>query len=875
MRNCSFKGSMMAGSAAVALAVFAAPSIVVAQTATYSFNIPAQDLDAALRAYGRAARQQVVFDSQDTRGKRSTALVGTFAADAGLQQLLAGTGLTVRRGSSGVLIVSDPQRAEAAGPGSPLQGDDRVAVSTLEEVVVTGTHIRGAAPVGSPVQVYDQEDFELAGADTPQEFMATVTQNFGGAQSADRDLDFTYGSGLDLRGLGPGTTLVLLNGRRMPLSGASSYVDISMIPISAIERIEVLTDGASAIYGSDAVGGVVNIITRSNYTGGDTSLSVSIPTRGGGEEYRASQSFGTSWGSGNAFISAEAYSIEPVLNDGRDVKTQPGFEGLLLASGQERLSLVGSLQQDLSATVRLTGDITYSERQARGVGLFQNAPVRSDSNNVTSAVALGLNFELPRDWTASIIAALSRADSEGTTSYDPPADYAFFRDFSFEGRGVDASASGVLANLPTGALRAAFGAGYREDTYSSNGADRYGPDTYPDPTPEDSVATSHAFAEFNVPLLGAPSWAAEPRLQLSVAGRYDDYEGFGSSVDPRVGVELLASPDLTVRAAYSTSFRAPTLEQLKTTSNGVNVFPATILGVPYRLLSVNGVDPDLGPETSTNWSAGFVWEPASLRGLSVDLNWYDISYQDRIAFPSASTLDLIVNPAFDEIGIIRGEIPDAEFDALVAHYLSGDAGPVRQFCGPTGNAPCGSSPSDYNFISLRGVLTNLAQTHQSGIDLRLRQSIDAIAGGQLEFGLDLTYILDLTRRVTANSPEGSFLNRLSEPVSRRMRGSVVWRGEAWTLAGYANYVGEHSNTDVAPSEPIPSSTTFDATVRWDLGRDSPNGALSGLQLIFNVNNVFDDLPPAYRTANPSGLAYDSASNDPWGRVISLTLTKSW
>ena len=71
-----------------------------------------------------------------------------------------------------------------------------------------------------------------------------------------------HGAGLNLRGLGQRATLVLVNGRRLAPSGAGSFVDVSLIPLSAVERVEILTDGASAIYGSDAVGGVVNFILR-------------------------------------------------------------------------------------------------------------------------------------------------------------------------------------------------------------------------------------------------------------------------------------------------------------------------------------------------------------------------------------------------------------------------------------------------------------------------------------------------------------------------------------------------------------------------------------------------------------------------------------
>src|SRR5262249_1078703 len=138
------------------------------------------------------------------------------------------------------------------------------AIQPIDEVIVTGTHIRGEAPAGSKVLVIDKEEIENSGHARLEDFFESLPQNFSGSASEDSsskgtNYNVNLATSIDLRGLGSGTTLILVNGHRQPGSDLfSSFVDISSIPSSAIERIEILTDGASAVYGSDAIGGVVN-----------------------------------------------------------------------------------------------------------------------------------------------------------------------------------------------------------------------------------------------------------------------------------------------------------------------------------------------------------------------------------------------------------------------------------------------------------------------------------------------------------------------------------------------------------------------------------------------------------------------------------------
>jgi outer membrane receptor protein involved in Fe transport len=161
--------------------------------------------------------------------------------------------------------------APSGCPDSSCAGAGTQDAGTLEEVVVTGSHIRGADAAGSKLTVIGRDQIDASGHGSVEDVLATVSQNFNRANGAVGEPGFfnlNHGAEVQLRGLGVGTTLTLVNGQRLGASGwQGSFTDVSTIPASAIERIEILPEGTSALYGSDAIGGVVNIVLRRNFNG--------------------------------------------------------------------------------------------------------------------------------------------------------------------------------------------------------------------------------------------------------------------------------------------------------------------------------------------------------------------------------------------------------------------------------------------------------------------------------------------------------------------------------------------------------------------------------------------------------------------------------
>jgi len=171
--------------------------------------------------------------------------------------------------------------------------------ATAERVVVTGSSIKRIQSEGAlPIQVITRSDIERAGIVSAEQMVSRITANGTGADNLSSNVGIQLGttdrnnngnSSANLRGMGASSTLVLLNGRRVSSHGAKgNAVDLNSIPMAAVDRIEILKDGASAIYGTDAIGGVINFILRKDFTGAEVTAFADKTADGGGDIYRGS-----------------------------------------------------------------------------------------------------------------------------------------------------------------------------------------------------------------------------------------------------------------------------------------------------------------------------------------------------------------------------------------------------------------------------------------------------------------------------------------------------------------------------------------------------------------------------------------------------------
>jgi outer membrane receptor protein involved in Fe transport len=212
----------------------------------------------------------------------------------------------------------------------------------IEEVVVTGTRIKRrdfSSP--SPITTITGEEFEFSGQPTLEEYLNQMPQlhpSFG--RTANNPGDGT--ATLNLRGLGPGRTLVLLNGRRMAPSGIGSAVDVNNLPRSLIERVEIITGGASTVYGSDAIAGVINFITRQDFDGFGFDASYSVTGDGDSNIYDANFAYGHNLasGRGNITVYAGYYERKALFASEREHTAVPiwdTWEGELVEGGSSTI----------------------------------------------------------------------------------------------------------------------------------------------------------------------------------------------------------------------------------------------------------------------------------------------------------------------------------------------------------------------------------------------------------------------------------------------------------------------------------------------------------------------------------------------------------
>ena len=333
--------------AAILAATAFGASAAVAHGQLFHFDINPEPLSQALRTYAQVCGQDVIFTETVVAGARATSLVGDFTADDALSHLLAGTQLIVERSPSGALMIRRRQetgtttasarsevRVAQAGPAAadpPPPANDPPAADpqsdppapaaapptaslALTEVVVTGSRIASRSYTSdSPlvgvsaaqIAATGQVSLDSALGQMPQFAAAQGQTETGDAQGA---TGFQGGQSYsDLRGLGPERTLVLLDGQRMVPTNPNGAIDLNVIPMAMIEGVDVITGGASAVYGSDAMAGVVNFRLRQHFHGIQVSYQHGATTSGYGPENSVSVLMGGNFdhNRGNAVVDLE------------------------------------------------------------------------------------------------------------------------------------------------------------------------------------------------------------------------------------------------------------------------------------------------------------------------------------------------------------------------------------------------------------------------------------------------------------------------------------------------------------------------------------------------------------------------------------------
>lgn len=198
------------------------------------------------------------------------------------------------------------------------EGQNTEGAEAVEKISVTGSRIkRTDMESASPITVLTAQDLEAAGVPTIEKYIQALPAVNGSAQGSNVNNGSNGSATVSLRGLGSGRTLILVNGRR------TAFSDLNSIPMSFVERVEVLRDGASTVYGSDAIAGVVNFITKRNFEGAEFVAQYDLSGKGDGETSKVAATVGTSNDKGNVVLSLEYTNRQPIGQKDRDFSECP------------------------------------------------------------------------------------------------------------------------------------------------------------------------------------------------------------------------------------------------------------------------------------------------------------------------------------------------------------------------------------------------------------------------------------------------------------------------------------------------------------------------------------------------------------------------
>ena len=778
------------------------------------------------------------------------------------------------------LAVALPAFAQDA----PAEGN----AGELDEIQVLGSRAknRTAAETAAPVDIIRAEQLERTGARELGQLLQMLEPSFNFSRT-------TISDGTDiirpatLRALGPDQVLVLVNGKRrhqqalvnvqQTIARGSAGTDINAIPVSAIERIEVLRDGAAAQYGSDAIAGVINIVLKKQTKETQVYFEAGETRKGDGEVLHGGLNTGFELGS-TGFINLTAEYRD------RGETNRAGPDSLRVPSPRVTQRIGDADAKDaylwLNGGLELGGGELYwfgglSRREGDSSGFYRSAgdgrtvpalyPDGFLPNIITTvddgSLAVGYRAQLGDnwDWDLSVNHGRSKFGFHERNSvnvswwYEPnPATGGIYAEsptsadtgtLKFDQTTLNLDFRGTLDIGSSEPLSLAVGGEYRSENYAIEAGDpvsyTYGRTNNP------AIVILNQNGGFAAPgIQGFPGFSpneavddgrhsyavyadAETRFggKFLVGGavRFEDYSDFGNTATGKLSLRYDFTDTFAMRGTASTGFRAPGVQQLFYSQRSTNIDPAT--GLLADTLTARqdsavtrafGIDP-LKEEESKSVTLGFSWRPSDQFSLTVDV--FRIDIEDRIIFSS--------NIAPESVGT----------DGLACNATNSNC-PIRAILAPFG-------------VAQAQFFTNAIDTETTGIDIVGEFTTEAVGGT-----LDITALLHWNdTEVTARRSQSPILSPTQlfddsqvtlieegQPGEHHVLQGVWTRGNwDWTLR--ANYYGEVAGEGFTPGfkQTWDGATLFDAAVGWNVS--------DKLRISIGGNNIFDTYPDKWDPVN--------------------------
>jgi iron complex outermembrane recepter protein len=766
---------------------------------------------------------------------------------------------------------------------------------TTETVIVTGTRASGvdAFSSSSPIQVLTAESIENAGRPDLMNALANVVPSFTaqafGGDMANQTLQ------AKLRGLSPNHSLVLINGKRRhttaslailggPYQGGAG-VDLNFIPVDAIDHVEVLTEGAAAQYGTDAIAGVINIIMKKEPSGGSLSATSGAHYAGDGETSAFSGNIGFEALGGSYLNFTAEYrehehtsrgEIDPRVVDEARLATFPN-SNMALAAGYPYLNQIfgdaayeiklltlnagipigdsteiysiaswGDKHAASFENYRLPSRVAYTPEDGETVYFrpFGFSP-REETEETDFSIGTGIKGEAGKwDWDLSStygkdeIDMFTRDSANASLFAETGQTPTDFYDGTYSQiqwtsnldikREIDVGMAGPM-NL-------AFGAEYREETWEAepgDAASRYleGGQSFPGISLSDSGKHERDVMGAYVDVVIKPLEA----LTIDVAGRYEDYSDFGDTTVAKLSTRYELNDAWALRGTASTGFRAPTLAEAYYSATNVGPTTAFVQMPPNApATAILGLGAGLQPEKSTNFSMGFVFRPGREMSLTFDL--YQVEVRNRIAATSTfyGTIDgeLYSQVIVDAI-IANGNVLDPEVTA------SGDTG-INLFTNGVTTRTRGAELTFSKLSEFNGFSVNWTAAANYN-----KTEVTKVRATPEEFGTTQS-LFDQEALADLETTMPRYLVNLGA--------TLEW--ERLSLSVHELFYGEASDFDNEPGVQY-FKNTVDAAAITNL--EVIFDATDTLTLALGATNVFDEMPNK-RNAEHRAIQFSNGDN---------------
>lgn len=833
-------------------------------------DLEAMPLRDALKQVAQAAKISIPFDAPIPAEVMAPPLHADLTPNDAIARVLSGKRLhAVWVDERRALIVHEPEPNQAqgivldgAGKTQANRSDDAHGRSVesgaknedLQNIIVSTSYLDNVDTL-TPVNTLGLNDLTTGGYANLAQLFEQMPQNLAGVSRYSNPIvgnspgavyNQTFGSAVELNaGGGAGSTLVLLNGSRLPSALVAQWVDISAFPWGAIDRVKIQTEGASALYGSDALGGVVDIQTLESFKGAEVTVRSNGISANKAPDYAASVLAGGDWSSSGGVFATVSYEKDhPLYADARSF-TATASGPTNLVPEQQITNTYARARERWSEKLSQTLEVFASDRRYRAYDSLYGYSTALDGRAVQVDATLQTTYQFPPAGSIGLTVQLPIEKDVARTAY-PSVDGVNVDHYTNQAPSVELHLVWPPFTISDRDVRIVSGATFRNERFEL--ASSYAPNV----TAHRQVRS--VFGGIRVQLL--------QDLAVDLAARYDNYSDFGDTANPKLSLLWNTSDQVSVHISYGTAFKAPTLYSLHAPQFAQIVqvtTPASTRGSLNTLL-IDGGNVSLTPEHARSVDVGFTYRPESVPGLRIEVSEVDTQYKDRIDQLSQEGFTAAV--AIQEAASLGSLVTLSPTMSQIEHILR------------TPGLSLLPTPVDVNEVDAVAYVgyANVGSSSLRALQANIGYHPDADG---FTAGMWSSYRHTYVNRLTPRSSGNSLMERGYSPPAFRTKADVGWVQGKWSVGGRVNYTSSYHSAGepagaAAPGCNVSDWMTVDVNLAYSTQPGSQTGH-GGTRIALGIMNLFDSNPPFF--CGRSGLSFDPANSNPMGRMVQFTFTQ--